>query len=79
MGNSIRNPTSTHLAYFWWSLLHEKSSINSKIQNFGRGTLRIFPFDGQIQGDFVVGTINSDNLGESNYLCPLITIGLTSS
>ena len=33
-----------------------KTFTNSRIQNFGRGALRIFPLDGQIQGEVVVGT-----------------------
>ena len=49
------------------------------IQNFGRVPLRIFPLYGQIQGEVFVGTTNGDNLGESSYLCPFITIGLTST
>ena len=40
-----------------------KASINSKIQKFERGPLRIFPLDGQIQGEVVLGTTNGDNLG----------------
>ena len=31
MGNSILHPTSTHLAYFWWTLLHEKQEIHEKM------------------------------------------------
>ena len=46
---------------------------------FGRGTLRIYPLDGQIKGEVVVGTTNGDNLGGSSYLSPFITIGLTST
>ena len=34
-----------------------KISVSSKIQNILRGALRIFPLDGQIQGEVVVGTI----------------------
>ena len=30
MGNSILHPTSTHLAYFWWTILHEKQEIHEK-------------------------------------------------
>ena len=33
-----------------------KTSINSKIQKFGRRPIRIFPLDGQIKGEVVVGT-----------------------
>ena len=33
-----------------------KTSISSRIQNFWKGPLRIFPSDGQIQGEVVVGT-----------------------
>ena len=33
-----------------------KTSISSRIQQFRRGALRIFPLDGQIQGEVVVGT-----------------------
>jgi hypothetical protein len=32
-----------------------KTSINSKIQKFGRGPLRICPLDGQIQGEGCCG------------------------
>ena len=46
-----------------------KTSINSNTQKFWKGSLRIFPLDGQIQGEVVVGTTNGDNLGGSNYLC----------
>ena len=56
-----------------------QASINSRIQKFVRAPLRICPFDGQIQGEVVVGTTNGENLGVSSYLCPLITIGLTST
>ena len=54
-----------------------KTSINSKIQKFGRGALRIFTLYSQIQGEVVVGTINGDNLVGSSYLYPLITTKLT--
>ena len=30
MGYSILHPTSTHLAYFCWTLLHEKQEIHEK-------------------------------------------------
>ena len=30
MGNSILRPTSTHLAYFWWTPLREKLEIHEK-------------------------------------------------
>ena len=30
MGNSILHPTSTHLAYFSWTSLHEKQEIHEK-------------------------------------------------
>ena len=30
MENSIPHPTSTHLAYFWWTLLHKKQEIHEK-------------------------------------------------
>ena len=33
-----------------------KNSIISRIQKFRRVPLRIFPLDGQIQGEVVVGT-----------------------
>ena len=56
-----------------------KTSISSKIQKFGRGPLRIFPLDGQIQGEVVFSTKNGNNLGGSSYLCLIITIGLTST
>ena len=46
---------------------------------FGRRPLRIYPLDGQIQGEVVVATTNGDNMGGSNYLYPFITIGLTST
>ena len=46
---------------------------------FGRRPLRIYPLDGQIQGEVVVGTPNGDNLVGSSYLCPFITIILTST
>ena len=45
-----------------------KTSISSRIQKFWKGTLRIFPLDGQIQGEVVVGTTNGDSLGGSSYL-----------
>ena len=56
-----------------------KSSINSRIQKFGKGPLIIFPLDGQIWGEVVVGTTNGDNLGGSSYLYPFRTIGFTST
>ena len=56
-----------------------KTFISSRIHKFRRGPLRIFPFDGQIQGEVVVRTINGDNLGGSNYLCPFKLIGITST
>ena len=46
-----------------------KTSISSRIQNFWKGTLRIFPLYGQIQGEVIVGTKNGNNLGGSSYLC----------
>ena len=46
-----------------------KTSISIRIQKFGRGPLRIFQLDGQIQGEVVVGTTSDDNLGGSSYLC----------
>jgi hypothetical protein len=33
-----------------------KTSISRRIQKFRKGALRIFPLDGQIQGEVVVGT-----------------------
>jgi hypothetical protein len=36
-----------------------KTSISSRMKKFRRGLLRIFPLDGQIQGEVVVGTIVS--------------------
>ena len=36
-----------------------KTSINIKIQKFGRGLLRIFPLDGQIQGGGCSGYDNN--------------------
>ena len=33
-----------------------KTSISSSIKKFEKGALRIFPLDGQIQGEVVVGT-----------------------
>ena len=35
-----------------------KISINSRIQFFWKGALRVFPLDGQIQGEVVVVTVN---------------------
>jgi hypothetical protein len=34
-----------------------KTSISSRMKKFRRGALRIFPLDGQIQGEVVVATI----------------------
>ena len=45
-----------------------KTSISSRIQKNWKGPLIIFPLDGQIQGEVVVGTTNGDNLGGSSYL-----------
>ena len=56
-----------------------KTSINTRIQKFKRGALRIRPLDGQIQGEVVVGKRNGNNLEGSNYLCPFKLIGLTST
>ena len=56
-----------------------KTSISSRIQKFRRGALRIFPLDGQIQGEVVVGTTNGDNLGGSSNVYPSKLIGLTST
>ena len=33
-----------------------KTSISSRIKNFRKGPLRIFPLDGKIKGEVVVGT-----------------------
>ena len=53
-----------------------KTSISSRMKKFRRGTLRIFLLDGQIQGEFFVGTKNDDNLGGSSYLYLFKLIGL---
>ena len=45
-----------------------KTSTSRRIQIFYKVPLRIFPLDGQIQGDVVLGTTNGHNLGGSNYL-----------
>ena len=37
-----------------------KTSISIRIQKFGRGPLRIFQLDGQIQGEVVVGKTPSE-------------------
>ena len=56
-----------------------KTSISIRIQKFKRGFLIIFPLDGYIQGEVVVGRTNGDNLGGSNYLYLFKLIGLAST
>ena len=53
-----------------------KTSISSRIQNFWKGPIRIFPLDGQIKGEIVLGIIDGNKLGGSGYLCVFKLIGL---
>ena len=54
-----------------------KTSISSRIQKFRRGALRIFPLDGQIQGEVVVAitVIHEDTTSSGNKAQTLVVLG----